>query len=93
MVVEDFARHGVDSRSDLVTVLLRDFCKALTFWEIAADDTIITLIAATLKAGIRVGIVDRKALVTLLVMLHAVAILEFRAIVNSDGLECAMREF
>ena len=93
MVVEDFAGHGVDGRSDLVTVLLRDFRKALAFREIAADDTVITLITATLKAGIRMGIVDRKALVTLLIMFHAVAILEFRAIINGDGLECAMREF
>ena len=38
------------------------------------------------------GIVDRQTLVALLVMLHAVAVLELRAVVHGDGLECAFWE-
>ena len=38
------------------------------------------------------GIVDGETLVALLVMLHAVAVLELRAVIHGDGLKCALWE-
>lgn len=93
MVVENLTGHGVDGISDLVTVSLCDLCKALALRKIAANDTVIALIGTTLKAGIWMSIVDRETLIAVLVMLHAITVLELRAIVNGDGLECALRVF
>ena len=93
MIVKNLAGHGVDGISNLITVSLCDLCKAPALGEIAADDTIVTFIGTTLETGIRMGIVDRKTLIAVLVMLHAVAVLELRAIVHGDGLECALRIF
>ena len=38
------------------------------------------------------GIVDRETLIAVPVMLHAVAVLEFRAVIHGDGLERAVWE-
>lgn len=91
MIVENLTGHGIDGISDLVTISLRDLCKAFALGKIATDDTVIALIGTALKAGIGVSIVDRETLIAAPIMLHAVAVLELRTIVNSDGLECALR--
>ncbi len=70
LVVEDFAGHGVYEGCGFVTVLLCDLCHALAFGEVAANDTVIALIAATFAGGKGMAVVDRQALVTLLIMLH-----------------------
>ena len=92
LVVEDFAGHGVYEGCGFVTVLLCNLCHALAFGEVAANDTVIALIAATFAGGKGMAVVDRQALVTLLIMLHTVAVLELAAIVHGYGFECTLRE-
>ena len=92
MIVEDFAGHSVYEGCGPIAVLLRYFGKAPAFGEVAANDTVIALIAATFAGGKGMAVVDRQALVTLLIVLHTVAVLELAAIVHGYGFECTLRE-
>lgn len=38
------------------------------------------------------SIIDSETLIALMVMFHAVAVLELRAVIHGDGLECAFRK-
>lgn len=82
----------VNAGSDLGTVLLRQPVHAFALGEVAADDTVITFVRATFPRAVRMGIIDGQTLVALLVMLHAIAVLELRAVIHGDGLECALWE-
>ena len=59
LIIKDFTGHSVNEGSDFITILLRDLCHALTFREVTADDTIVTLIAATLTGRIGVTVINR----------------------------------
>jgi len=59
LIVEDFTGHSVNEGGDSIAVLLCDLCHALAFREVSADDTIVSLIAATLTGRIGMAIIDR----------------------------------
>ena len=59
LIVKDFTGHGVNEGGDSIAVFLCDLCHALAFREVSADNTIVTLIAATLTGRIGVTVIDR----------------------------------
>lgn len=73
-----------------ITILLGDLVKGTTLTEEAANDTIIALIASPLITGIGMAVVDGQLFIAVFVMLHALAIVELRAVIHGDILEGAL---
>jgi len=55
-VVKDFPGHVIDVVRDPVALCLCDLAEALALGEVAADDTVVALIASTLTTGIGVAV-------------------------------------
>lgn len=92
IIVQNFPGHIVDTVRYAGALSLGNSAEAFALGKVAADYPVISFIASPLTAGVRMAVVDGQLFVAVLVVLHALAVLEFGAIIHGDSLEGALGE-
>lgn len=87
-MVKDFPGHVIDLVCHKITVSLCDIAKGTAFFKEAADYAVISLVTATLTACVGMAVVDGQPLVSVFVLLHALTVGKFGAVIHGNGLEC-----
>ena len=85
MVVEDFTVHGIHAFGYGVALGVRDMVERFTLAEVAAYDFIRVFVRAALRGAKRMAVIDRER--------QLVGGCKFRAVIDGDGAERALRVF